>query len=170
MVLDVLHKTSDTLARLHQNYNFVHADLHHDNLMVEVDDNYQCIGIKIFDFDLSYATKESANIRLDLLPGYHGWEKVHEELLEREYYRQILFLFDMWRLWVSIALCFHTFLSNLGKGDTRELSYKGFSFNLNDFYNYKRILGDNFSYEEWNEGLMSCELIKDLYEHIMSEK
>ena len=64
MVLDVLHKTSDTLATLHQNYNFVHADLHHDNLMVEVGDNYQCIGIKIFDFDLSYATERISKYKI----------------------------------------------------------------------------------------------------------
>ena len=170
----ILYLICDSIKLLHNKYSFFHCDLKYDNVMINTDEKGKCIGIKNFDFDLSFSSPTKG---IDFLPQIENYnktwseEKPEPELAEtyeerKNKYKTYLFLFDIWRLWVSIVLFKKL---DIKSAETRE--FKNLKFSLNDFWEYKETkIKSIFKVEEWNGELMYYDTIEGLYNFITTPK
>ena len=172
---EIFHKVINAMINLHSGkfgtepdttiQKLMHNDLHSDNVMFNSDTK----AVKIFDFDLSYSFTDPG---LPFTEYYYDWPKNELEVEpdDKDKYLIYVFLFDLWKLWVSIYL-----LGNIrfSKDDEEVFTFKGFTFKLKDFHkfvfnNSDTFYKDNFilgDADKMNIELANYQVIKNLYRY-----
>ena len=94
----------ESIFYIHNNYDFVHADLKTDNVFIEVNENEEPIMAKHYDFDSSYYKDvcNSQNITCKW-PDEFNWGNINDMFVNK---KEKLLLLDLWTFWFDIVITF----------------------------------------------------------------